>query len=129
MKRTVLRRLTGLVILLAAIAIIGVVAYNFGLTHAPGSTPLRGMPFHRDYGGWGYGLGFGLFGILGFVLIGLLVFWLLAAFLAPNSGGSRPAGSNTGDLDRLRELAEMHARNELTDEEFTAAKRKLLDLQ
>lgn len=129
MKRTSLRRLTGLVIVLAAIAIIGVVAYHFGVTNAPGSTPLRGMPLHRDYGGWGYGPGFGLFGLLGLVLIGLLVFWLLVAFLAPNGGGSRPAGSNTGDLDRLRELTDMHARQELTDEEFTAAKRKLLGLQ
>jgi hypothetical protein len=129
MNRAVLRRLTGLVIVLAAIVIVGVVAYNLGVTNGPGSTPLRGMPFHRDYGGWGYGTGFGLFGLLGFVLIGLLVFWILAAFLAPNGGGSRPGGSSTGDLDRLRELTDMHARNELTDEEFTAAKRKLLGLQ
>ena len=127
MKTTVLRRLTGLVIVLAAIAIVGVVAYNLGVTNGPGSTPLRGMAMHRDYGGWGVGSGFGLLWLLGLVLIGLFAFWILAGFLAPKGGAPGPAGSS-GDLDRLREMTDMHARNELTDEEFTAAKRKLLGL-
>jgi hypothetical protein len=33
-----------------------------------------------------------------------------------------------GDLDRLHQLSELHDQGKLTDDEFTAAKRKLLGL-
>lgn len=34
----------------------------------------------------------------------------------------------TDGIDRLRDLAAMHEKGQLTDEEFTAAKRRLLGL-
>jgi uncharacterized membrane protein len=81
-----------------------------------------------------YGAGFGLFGLLGFILVGLLVFWLIAAIVSPDGRsrgpvGTAPGAPAAGDFDRLRELSEMHTRGELTDEEFTAAKRKILGLE
>jgi len=66
--------------------------------------------------------------VLALVLIGLLFFWLLAAILTPSRGGTRTDAPAPGDLERLRELSDMHDRGQLTDEEFGAAKRKLLGL-
>jgi uncharacterized membrane protein len=85
--------------------------------------------------GWGDGSGAGLVWLVGCVVIGVLFVWLLAAILAPGRGGSSPAGlagsssSTVGDVEKLHDLSEMHAQGRLTDEEFTAAKRKLLGLQ
>jgi uncharacterized membrane protein len=132
MKSTVARRLVVIVIVLAALAGVAAVAYHIGATNGNGPV-FRGGPFRGGMMGWGYGSGFGLFWLIGLVIAGVLVFWLLAALLSPDSrtrGGS--AGAVTpapGDLDRLAQLSEMHTRGELTDDEFTAAKRKLLGLQ
>ncbi len=84
--------------------------------------------------GIGHGAGFGLFGLLGCILVGLLVFWLIAAIVFPDGRSRGPVGTSpgapaAGDVDRLREISEMHTRGELTDEEFTAAKRKILGLE
>lgn len=130
MNRTVLRRLAALVVALAVIAVVGVVAYQVGTGNMPGSHPImRGTPF-RGYGeGMGYAPGFGLLGLLGFALIGLLVFWLLVARPSLDSGGSRSTAPTAGDMERLRELSDLHTAGKLTDEEFTAAKRKVLGLQ
>jgi hypothetical protein len=130
MRRTVLLRLTALVVAVGAIAIVGVAAYTFGVNHASGPGMMRGMSFRGFGDGMGYYWpGVGLFGLLGFVVIGLLFFWLLAALLSPAGGGRAPIGPATGDLERLRELSDMHTNGKLNDEEFTAAKRKLLGLQ
>ena len=130
MNRTILRRLAALVVALAVVAVVGVVAYQVGTGNMPGSHPtMRGMSFRGFGGGMGYVPGIGLFGLLGCVVVGLLVFWLLAARLAPDSGGSKAAAPTAGDLERLRELADLHTAGKLTDEEFTVAKRKLLGLQ
>ena len=65
----------------------------------------------------------------------MLFVWLLAALLSPGRGGSSPAGPAgargpaAGELDTLKTLSDLHAQGRLTDEEFTAAKRKLLGLQ
>ncbi|MGD0248949.1 MAG: SHOCT domain-containing protein [Candidatus Limnocylindrales bacterium] len=129
MKRTVLLRLAALVVALAAIAIVAVVAYNLGVANAPGAPVMRGMRFDGHEMGWGgYGPGFGLLGLLGFVVIGVLVIWLLAALLSPDGGGRRPVGPAAGDVERLRELSDMHTAGKLTDDEFAAAKRKILGL-
>ncbi len=129
MRRTVLLRLIALAVAVAAIAAVALVAYNFGTSHAVAMPYMRGAPVRGFVDGMSYYWpGFGLFGLLGFVVIGLLFFWLLAALLSPGGGGRMPVGPATGDMERLRELSEMHDRSQLTDEEFSAAKRKLLGL-
>jgi hypothetical protein len=128
MKRTVLLRLAALVVALAAIAIVVVVAYNIGVANAHSAPVIRGMRFDGHGMGWaGYRPEFGLLGLLGFVAIGVLVIWLLAALLSPD-GGRRPPGPAAGDVERLRALSDMHTAGKLTDDEFAAAKRKILGL-
>jgi uncharacterized membrane protein len=129
MRRNVLRLLAGLVIVLVLAAVVGVVAYHFG-SNVAGAPVMRGMPGRGFVDGRGVDwAGLGLLGLVGCVLVGVFVFSLLAAFLSPDRGGPRSTGSATGDLERLRELSAMHAQGLLTDEEFSAAKRKLLGLQ
>jgi Short C-terminal domain len=131
MRRTVLIRLIALLVAIAAVIVVGVVAYNFGVNNSGNGNVLgpRG-PFRGEMMvGWGaWGPGFGLFGLVCFVLIGLLFFWLLAALLSPDGGGRRSVGPASGDTERLRELSDLHTAGKLTDEEFAAAKRKLLGL-
>jgi uncharacterized membrane protein len=132
MKSTVARRLIFIVIVLAALAAVAAVAYHVGADNGNGPV-FRGGPFRGQMMGWGYGSGFGLFWLIGFVVVGVLAFWLLAALLSPDNrtrgGSAGPASPAPSDLDRLAQLSEMHTRGELTDDEFTAAKRKLLGLQ
>jgi hypothetical protein len=139
MKRIAIRRLAVLALVVAALAAVALVAYNVGTDHRSGFVGMRGMGYRGGGMDWGYGPGFGILGLLGFVLVGVLVVWLLTALVAPGSGGREPGGpsptgpSPTGpspaDVERLRELSEMHTRGELTDDEFTTAKRKLLGMQ
>jgi uncharacterized membrane protein len=124
-----LLQLTALLIALAAVVIVGVVAYNFGVTHTSDTPMMRGSFRGFDGGMGNYGPGAGLFGLVVVVVIGLLLFWLLAALLSPDGGGRRPVGSAAGDVERLRELSDLHTAGKLTDDEFAAAKRKLLGLQ
>jgi uncharacterized membrane protein len=129
MKRTVLLRLVALLVAIAAVVVVAAIAYHVGTNHAAGTPMMRGMPYRGYAGEMGYsGVGFGLFGLLGFVVIGLLFFWLLAALLSPDRGGPRSIAPAAGDLDRLSQLSEMHDQGKLTDDEFAAAKRKLLGL-
>jgi hypothetical protein len=133
MKSTGGRRLVALLILVAAIVVVAIGAFAIGAHNGSGGFG-RGM-MTRGFGmGWGYGSGFGLFGLVGLIIVGLLFFWLVAAIFSPDGRsrgpiGGAPAAPAPGDFDRLRELSEMHTRGELTDEEFTAAKRKILGLQ
>jgi uncharacterized membrane protein len=133
MRSTRGQRLAALLVVVAALAAVAVAAFAIGANNGSGWFG-RGM-LMRDHGmGWGYGPGFGLFGLVGFILVGLLFFWLIAAIVSPNGRSHRPAetapgAAGTGDFDRLRELSEMHTRGELTDEEFTAAKRRILGLE
>jgi uncharacterized membrane protein len=129
MRQTAIRRLAVLAIVVAALAAVALVAYNLGTSHTSGFLGMRGMGYRGDGMGWGYGAGFGLLGLLGLVLAGVLVFWLVAALLAQDGGRRSSAGLAPAEVERLGELSEMHTRGELTDEEFTAAKRKLLGLQ
>ena len=128
MKSTVVRRLVVVVIAVAALAAVAAVFYHFGANNGTGPV-FRGGSFRGGMMGWGYGAGFGLFGLLGLALAGVLVFWLVAAVLAPDSRSHGPVAPPAGELDRLHDLTEMHTRGELTDDEFSAAKRKLLGLQ
>jgi uncharacterized membrane protein len=127
MKRTVLLRLVALLVAIAAVVVVAAIAYHVGTTHASGAPVMRGMPFRGNVGGMGY-YGSGLLGLVGFVLVGLLFVWLLAALLSPDRGGPRVIAPAAGDLDRLHQLSELHDQGKLTDDEFTAAKRKLLGL-
>ena len=117
---------------LAALGVVGVVAYNLGLgAHGGVARPMFG-PMRGYFGGDGFGFGgfgaFGGFGLLGALIVGLLLVWILAALISgPAGGASRPA-TDPASVERLRELADMHDKGTLTDEEFAAAKRKLLGL-
>ena len=132
MNRTGAKRRIWLLIGIAALAGVGVAAYNFGLTanhgtgvghpmFGPMSGPLRG------YGG-GFGFGFGPFGFFGVVLIGFLLVWLFLTLLSAPARGSQPPSTDPASVERLRELVEMHDKGALGDDEFAAAKRKLLGL-
>jgi uncharacterized membrane protein len=123
--------LLGTVAGLAILAAVAIVAYNFGvntgdngghMVFGPMMQGSRGGYFGMD-GGWWWGIVPAL--LFGFVIV--LVVWALlggtgrsATTQAPGPSGESPAG--------LRELVEMHDRGALTDDEFTAAKRKLLGL-
>jgi hypothetical protein len=133
------RRLVLLLIGLVAVAVVGVLAYNAGIG-ANGNGNAVVMPFGpmRMYRGYGWP-GYGLFGFLGFLAIGVLIVWLVVALVSGPRGGHRPLDPSSlnassvdlsagGGVDRLRELTELHDKGALTDEEFTAAKRKLLGL-
>jgi len=142
MKRnTLLRLLAVLAIVVVAVGVAGVAAYHFGVTSGPNTSVIHSMPFRGREGmmnsDWP---GLGLVGLLGFALLAVLFIWLVAALLSPDRGKpasagqpAQPAGTSTGpaagDVERLRELSELHSSGHLTDEEFTAAKRKLLGLQ
>jgi uncharacterized membrane protein len=121
-------------LLIGLVAVVGVLAYNAGIG-ANGNGNAVVMPFGpmRMYRGYGWP-GYGLFGFLGFLAIGVLIVWLVVALVSGPRGGHRPLDPSSVDLsagggvDRLRELTELHDKGALTDEEFTAAKRKLLGL-
>jgi uncharacterized membrane protein len=130
MKRTVLLRLVALLVAVAAVVAVAAIAYHFGTTNTNNTPVIRGMPYRGYAGEMGYyGVGFGVFGIVGFVLVGLLVIWLLAALFSPDRGRPHSIDPAPGDLDRLTQISEMHDQGKLTDDEFVAAKRKLLGLQ
>jgi uncharacterized membrane protein len=87
----------------------------------------------HDMPGLGYGdheammsTGLGLLGWLGLLLIGVLLVLLVVGLLTGSSRAGVTAGGS--GVERLRELSDMHARGELTDPEFEAAKRRLLGL-
>jgi uncharacterized membrane protein len=132
MKRKGLMALLGIVAGLAILAAVGIVAYNFGVNTGDNGGHAVFGPMMRGYGGGYYGMstGWWWWGIVPALLFGFviaLVVWALlggtgrsATTQAPGPSGESPAG--------LRELVEMHDRGALTDDEFTAAKRKLLGL-
>ena len=131
MRRTVIRRLAALAVVVAALAVVAIVAYNVGSGHQAGPFGMRAIGSRGDGMGmgWGYGPGYGILGLLGFVLVGVLAFWLVATVISSGGRANGPAGPAPADVERLRELSEMHTRGELTDDEFTTAKRKLLGMQ
>ena len=129
MNRTILRRMGALLVALAVVAVVGVVAYQVGTGNLAGSHPMMRVSTFRGFGeGMGYAPGVGLLGLLGFVGVGVLAVWLLLALVTPNRGAPVPVAPTTGDLERLRELSDLHTAGKLTDEEFTVAKRKVLGL-
>ncbi|MGA3056974.1 MAG: SHOCT domain-containing protein [Candidatus Limnocylindrales bacterium] len=134
MKRNGLMALLGIVAGLAVLAAVGIVAYNFGLNtgdnggHTVFGPMMRG--YHDGNFGMGAGTGWWWWAIIPVLLLGFVVIWLFAAILAgPRRDTPATAPGPSGDsVERLRELTEMHDRGALTDDEFAAAKRKLLGL-
>jgi hypothetical protein len=116
-----------LLIGIAALAVVGVVAYNLGLGASHGTVRTMFGPFRGTYA-YGLGFGFGPFGLVAAVLFGFLLVWLFVALISGPAGGSQRVPTDPASVDRLRELAELHDKGALTAEEFAAAKRKLLGL-
>ena len=130
MKRTGVRVLLGLVVGIVVLAIVGIVAYNFGWHASQGDAGPMFGPFHaRPFGmGYGYGFGFQPFGLLMAVIVGFVLVWLVVALLSGPGRGTPRTPADQNGVDRLRELTELHDRGALTDDEFAAAKRQLLGL-
>jgi uncharacterized membrane protein len=132
MRSKSLRGLLFVVISLIVLVAVGARAYNVGMNAAGNGDRTFLSPMMRGYHGayFGPGAGWFLWGIVPAVLIGLGIVWLVVAL----SGGSRrsapmPAVGTSGEgVDRLKELSDMHDRGALSDDEFAAAKRKLLGL-
>jgi hypothetical protein len=134
MNRTVLVRLAALVVAIVVIVVVGVAAYHVGVDNSTAGPAFRVMPFRGRMMASGDGFGVGILWLAGVVVVGLLFVWLLAAILSPGRGGPAAGpvaatGPAAGELSTLKDLSELHAQGRLTDEEFTAAKRKLLGLQ
>jgi uncharacterized membrane protein len=120
------KRLIWLLAGVAILAVIGVAAYNIGLAANHGAARVMFGPMRGYYGGAGFG--FGGFGLFGALLVGFLLVWLFVGFISRPSGSGAPTLMDPAGVDRLRELSEMHDRGALSDDEFSAAKRKLLGL-
>jgi uncharacterized membrane protein len=118
------RRLAWIVLLVLLLVVVGAVGYRLGVAHGGGvnAAALRGFGFRYP--------GIGLLGLLGpLVLVGLAVTFVVLLVREPARPSAPPERRDGGDgVDRLRELATMHTQGQLTDEEFAAAKRKLLGL-
>jgi uncharacterized membrane protein len=131
MKRKGALVLLGIVVAGAALAAIGVIAYNVGVTNGGNGGHVVLGPMMRGYRGAAFGMGVdGWWGIIPALMLGLVIVLVVAALLAgAGRGTSSPAPRPSSDPPSgLRELVEMHDRGALTEEEFAAAKRKLLGL-
>jgi uncharacterized membrane protein len=120
-------RLIWLVLGVAALLAVAAVAYAVG-AGAGYSGPFvvrRGY----DMAGWSGAPWWGIGPVLIVVFVVIVLFVLLFGG-SDRSSRTTPPGSagTTHDVDRLRELAEMHDRGQLNDEEFAAAKRKILGI-
>ena len=124
------RRLLGLVIGVAVLVAVASVAYEFGVRSGNGATQTVFGPM-RGYGRMvGFDTSYGLWGLIPLLLIGLFVFGLIVVLATPSgrsASSTGPSASSAG-VEGLQQLTEMHNRSELTDEEFSAAKRRLLGL-
>jgi uncharacterized membrane protein len=112
----------------AVLAVIGG-AYYWGMNSGHGGFGFVGP--RRGFGMMGWG-GVGWWGLIPALILVFLFVFLLVTLISGQDRGPRTAGPGSpttgGDVERLRELSELHERGRLTDEEFAAAKRKLLGL-
>jgi uncharacterized membrane protein len=124
-----MKRLLWVAIAVAVIAVVAGVAYTVG-TNSHGTTLMQMRPFGRGFETVGHNWpGIGLLGLAGLVLFVLLLVWLIAAVVGgPGRDGHPARPIDAGNVERLRELSDMHSNGQLTDEEFAAAKRELLGL-
>jgi uncharacterized membrane protein len=118
------RRLAWIALFALLLVVVGAVGYRLGVAHGGVVNPaaVRGFGFRYP--------GIGLLGLLGpLVLVGLAVTFVVLLVREPARPSAPTERRDGGDgVDRLRELATMHTQGQLTDEEFAAAKRKLLGL-
>jgi hypothetical protein len=142
MKRNGALALIGIVIGAVALVGVGLVAYRVGVNVGDNGGHVVFGPMMRGYRGDAFGMygGWGL-GLILALVFAFIVIWLFVRLITDS--GRRSAGSPTqpymapgapavpappADAASLRELVEMHDRGALTDEEFAAAKRKMLGL-
>ncbi len=131
MKRNGLWGLLLIVAGLVVLAVVGVVAYNVGVNAGNNGGQVVLGPMMRGYRGDYFGMDAGWWwGIVPALILGFVVVCVLVAlFAGPTRGAPATASGPSGEGPAgLRELVELHDRGALTDEEFTAAKRKLLGL-
>jgi len=118
------RRLAWIALFLLLLVVVGAVGYRLGIAHGGvvNAAAVRGFGFRYPR--------LGLLGLLGpLVLVGLAVTFVVLLVREPARSPAPPEPHDGGDgVDRLRELATMHAQGQLNAEEFAAAKRKLLGL-
>lgn len=118
------RRLAWIALVVLLLVVVGAVGYRLGIAHdgIGNAMAVRGFGFRYP--------GIGLLGLLGpLILVGLAVTFVVLLLREPARPPAPPDVHDGGDgVDRLRELATMHTQGQLTDEEFAAAKRKLLGL-
>ncbi len=121
------RRLALAILGIVVLVVVAGVFFALGADSSGGFHGYMTGPFGHRFGMGGFGMG-GFDALwLFWLIVGVLLVLLLVAVLAP-SGAPRSVDPNAGTMDRLKELSEMHDRGALTDEEFTAAKHKLLGL-
>ena len=118
------RRLAWIALFALLLVVVGAVGYRLGVAYGGvvNAAAVRGFGFRYP--------GIGPLALLGpLVLVGLVVTFVVLLVREPARPPTPPERRDgSGDVDRLRELATMHAQGQLTDEEFAAAKRKLLGL-
>lgn len=120
------RRFAGIVLVILLLVVVGAGGFWAGSTTAhggvTGAMPLRGFGFRYP--------GIGLLGLVApLLLVGLVVTFVALLVHEPGRPPAPPRqGDGSDSVDRLRELAAMHERGQLTEDEFAAAKRKLLGL-
>ncbi len=118
------RRLAWIALVVLLLVVAGAVGYRLGIAHGGigNAVAVRGFGFRYP--------GIGLLGLLGPILVvGLAVTLVVLLIREPARPFTPPDAPEGGDgVDRLRALATMHAQGQLTDEEFAAAKRRLLGL-
>ncbi len=130
------RRLLWVTAAIVVIAIVAVGGYELGASRGSGGATVG--PFFGH--GYMMGSGYGLLGVLGSVLFVVLVVGLIAWIVAPPRGFGAGSGYYGGPyprpgadqppsgVEQLQTLADLHDRGQLSDEEFAAAKRRLLGL-
>ena len=124
------RRLAWILIGALLLVVVAVVGFGIGVAAGHGGPAgglVDGIPMR------GFGVRYPAVGLLGLfvplVLIGLGVAFVVLLIREPRHSAPPPTPRDSGDgVERLRELAAMHDQGRLTDEEFAAAKRKLLGL-
>ena len=125
MNSSLLKRLLVALVAVVAVAAVAALAYAVG-TNVHGDGYMYGIGPARMRGGAG-AYWFDPLGLLALLALGALVVWFIVA-LVSGSGGRPSDFAAPGGVEKLKELADLHERGALSDDEFTAAKRKLLGL-
>ncbi len=116
------RRVAGIVLVVLLLVVAGAVGFWLGAAahgRPVGAMPMRGFGFRYP--------GFTLLRVLGpLVLVVLAVAFVVLLLREPGRPPTPPAPPDA--VDRLREIAAMYEQGQLTDEEFVAAKHRLLGL-